>query len=379
MTTAAHPRDRLSAHADGELPADERAAVEAHLRECAACRQELEDLRMVDEAALALPVRAPEGYFDSFPARVRERLAARRRRTVPRWTWAAAAALLLAVLTPLTLMDRKDTFRRPAVADAPAAVPAAPPAPTETPAAGSARALNGLGYVGSPAEPLPRRQPQARREPPAAPKAELGDRLARRDAGAGEAPPAKAELGRQPTYGMPEARMARPEEERDANASGGAGAATAAAAPPPPRATAMPARPKAAIGQARRETDAADDGRAASSSTAVIAETIETQAAAPREGLASDESLAVLAARPQTTAAEARAAAAAYRAYAQRHRGTDAADEARVRAMEALATAWHLDRRPADRDSAQRDARLYLAAPGPRSERVRALQARLER
>ena len=44
--------DRLSEYLDGELSAPERAAVDAHLLECAACRSTLDDLRaVVAEAA----------------------------------------------------------------------------------------------------------------------------------------------------------------------------------------------------------------------------------------------------------------------------------------------------------------------------------------
>jgi putative zinc finger protein len=109
-----HERERLSAYLDGELRAAERAGVEAHLAACPECTALLAELAAVDEAAAALPVDAPEGYFDTFPARVRSRLQPRGARPRPRetglslrrlpaWTWAAAAALLLAVITPLTL------------------------------------------------------------------------------------------------------------------------------------------------------------------------------------------------------------------------------------------------------------------------------------
>src|SRR6185436_18084867 len=71
-----------------------------------------------------LTVSVPDGYFDSLPARIRGRLdkSPRRRATpsLPVWTWAAAAALLLAVVTPLTLN------RHPALSPA-APAPSAPP------------------------------------------------------------------------------------------------------------------------------------------------------------------------------------------------------------------------------------------------------------
>ena len=63
----------------------------------------------MDEAVASIAAEAPQGYFETLPARVRSRLepkAATRR--VPVWTWAAAAALLLAVVTPLTLLRRPE-------------------------------------------------------------------------------------------------------------------------------------------------------------------------------------------------------------------------------------------------------------------------------
>jgi hypothetical protein len=119
-----HERERLSAYLDGELPPPERAAVEGHLSACPECAAFFADLAAVDEAAASLPVEAPEGYFETFPARVRSRLASPKpgasRRRWPAWTWAAAAALLLAVVTPLTLRQLRPA---PGEAQAPAALP----------------------------------------------------------------------------------------------------------------------------------------------------------------------------------------------------------------------------------------------------------------
>lgn len=46
--------DRLSEYLDGELGPDERADAATHLRECAACREVLDDLRAVAARAAAL-------------------------------------------------------------------------------------------------------------------------------------------------------------------------------------------------------------------------------------------------------------------------------------------------------------------------------------
>jgi hypothetical protein len=48
-------RERLSLLLDGELPDAERARMERHLRECAACRAELEELRRTVELLRGLP------------------------------------------------------------------------------------------------------------------------------------------------------------------------------------------------------------------------------------------------------------------------------------------------------------------------------------
>ena len=52
--------DRLSEYVDGELTAEERASLEAHLATCAACRATLEDLRKVVARSRALDGRAPK-------------------------------------------------------------------------------------------------------------------------------------------------------------------------------------------------------------------------------------------------------------------------------------------------------------------------------
>jgi hypothetical protein len=56
-------RERLSAYVDGELPAAERAALEAHLAGCARCAAELSELRQVAGLLRALPAaRVPRSF-----------------------------------------------------------------------------------------------------------------------------------------------------------------------------------------------------------------------------------------------------------------------------------------------------------------------------
>jgi len=52
--------DRLSEYVDGELPAEERTALEAHLTTCADCRAILEELRKVVARGRALDDRGPK-------------------------------------------------------------------------------------------------------------------------------------------------------------------------------------------------------------------------------------------------------------------------------------------------------------------------------
>lgn len=78
---------RVSRWVAGELPVGEADALEAHLQDCAGCRDTARDLRRVAEALEALPILAP------LP----------RRRTRPRLAWAGAAAAIAAAALGWTL------------------------------------------------------------------------------------------------------------------------------------------------------------------------------------------------------------------------------------------------------------------------------------
>ncbi len=81
---------KLSAYLDGELPEEERPAIEEHLALCAACRREAAHLAFVSEALDSLEELEPSPYF---AARLRHLVSGRERgRRVRRVVVAAAAA-----------------------------------------------------------------------------------------------------------------------------------------------------------------------------------------------------------------------------------------------------------------------------------------------
>jgi Putative zinc-finger len=322
-----HESERLSAYLDGELAPAERAAVETHLGTCAPCRARLAELGGLDEAARALPLpAAPPGYFESFPARVRARLEAKGRAPGPSrgrfaaappwrwpaWTWAVAAALFLAVVTPLTLFEGPGGRRVPP-----------PPAPAVT-----------APRRGAPPEPAPLVAPPARekvasgepREAPLAP------------------PPARA---RPPAPLAPRGAApaeARSGEAKSADAMTAVRPATAAKA----GAAATPmAKGPAAAPLERRGPQAAVEGFA-------------------EEGGEVESAYWRLAREEPTDAEGWRRAREAWRAFARAHPESPRADEARVRTIEAGMAAWRLSREEQDLDRAREDLAAYLGRPDAR-------------
>jgi anti-sigma factor RsiW len=96
-----HPRGALHAYLDGELSLEGSLAVEEHLKECGACRQELETLRALRRLLQSARSEAPEA--ESALLQVTRTVRIRRRRRL----WAvggvgalAAAALLALVVRP---------------------------------------------------------------------------------------------------------------------------------------------------------------------------------------------------------------------------------------------------------------------------------------
>jgi anti-sigma factor RsiW len=102
--------DQLSDYLDGELSAEERKAVDAHLEGCAECTAVLNDLKRVVTRAASVPPRPPQAdLWDGIAARIetdasrsRDAVLPFARRESRRFTFtlpqlAAAAALLIAV------------------------------------------------------------------------------------------------------------------------------------------------------------------------------------------------------------------------------------------------------------------------------------------
>jgi len=87
--------DQLSDYLDDELSEAERAAIDAHLAECAECTRTLSSLRRIVAEASSLPPRAPEN--DLWPGIAARTMQPRRISfTIPQL---AAASLLLAALS----------------------------------------------------------------------------------------------------------------------------------------------------------------------------------------------------------------------------------------------------------------------------------------
>ncbi|MFI5340132.1 MAG: anti-sigma factor family protein [Candidatus Methylomirabilales bacterium] len=105
MTDCESARERLLAYHDGELPVEARRAVEAHLLACARCAQEA---ALIDEAlqrVQALPVPEPSaGFWDTFDAEVRQRVAEERPPRLPWWVKVAERFRGLAPLRPVPVL-----------------------------------------------------------------------------------------------------------------------------------------------------------------------------------------------------------------------------------------------------------------------------------
>ena len=351
-----HEQERLSAYLDGELPPAERAAVEAHLAGCPECTTFLTELAAVDQVATALPAEASEGYFATFPARVRSRLEASkvesRRRRLPTWTWAVAAALLLAVVTPLTVRQF-----RPSAGEAPPPAPLAPPS--------------------APSKSEPTLAEGARQPQPSTPQGPLGrPRLTPAPAIAG-APPAPKAVPRaakdetmaesryasEPAAPPPVATQAAPTQGELADAASAAAAGGVALQPGANREKGVRERLRPAAAEATAES-ASPALSAAKAGPAVGASELQEPEDAFRR----------LETEQPRSAAEWRRLRDDWNAVAAAHPDRLRADEARVRAIVAGREAWLVSGDESDENAFRRAAAAYLRREDglqkPRVERL---------
>jgi anti-sigma factor RsiW len=107
--TCAQASPLLGAHLDNELDVRSSLEIEAHLRDCAACRAALADLRALGEAVRAHLTRfTPSPAFEARIATTVRRSARTRRAWVP----AAVAALAVAALVLVLVRPGGDAGRR---------------------------------------------------------------------------------------------------------------------------------------------------------------------------------------------------------------------------------------------------------------------------
>jgi anti-sigma factor RsiW len=126
--------ERLSEYLDGELPATDRAALEAHLETCNDCAAMLDDLRrVVDRARLAKEYVPRRDLWPGIASRIGATHASSRR-TGRTWSFSlpqlAAAAILLMTLSGGTVWLMRSTSLHPAAGPI-----ATTTAPADTPAA----------------------------------------------------------------------------------------------------------------------------------------------------------------------------------------------------------------------------------------------------
>src|SRR5262245_53337108 len=98
--------ERLSEYLDGDLGDRDRIAIEAHLADCAPCREALEEMRAVVDRAHALEATGPD--HDLWPAIAARIEASSRpapaRRTAPWWGWRLSLTLPQASLAAVALV-----------------------------------------------------------------------------------------------------------------------------------------------------------------------------------------------------------------------------------------------------------------------------------
>jgi putative zinc finger protein len=178
--TCLDARDRFSEYVDERLTRDERAAIDAHLFECAACRQELERFRATIALVRAVePARAPAGFVDHVLASARprairdadrrpwwQRVAERAFSPLPAKLPLEAAAIVLVGVGVTYLLTHDSELREAARLAPPPVMERQAPTPPPTPPAAPSHA-----------EQLA----PPRREPPSTPVAKSAEPAARED------------------------------------------------------------------------------------------------------------------------------------------------------------------------------------------------------
>jgi ribonuclease E len=367
-----HEHERLSAYLDGELPPEQMSAVAAHVAACPECAARLAEFAAVDEAAAALAATAPSGYFEALPGRMRARVEPRRSgaRRLPAWTWAAAAALLLAVVTPLTLW-RSSLQMEPAPArEQPAA---APPATLEAPAQRQSPPAAAPAVEAPPAKLQKAAAPPAAPAPsrPAANAAPSSDERSKREQGFATAP-ADADREAQPAEPAAEGRRDAPvgalrlpapgalsRVEPQAPRSRDAAAAQEESADKGARKAASAPEPKAADAIAETLALAAPERETVQQNRAIGGAPERTPAYTEKDAAADEEWRRLQAARPQSVE-EWRRLREELRLFADAAPAGPHADAARVRTIEVGYTAWRSGGDAADEAVFRRDAAAYL-------------------
>lgn len=344
---SAHPLEALSALLDGELPPDERRAVETHLAACPSCARHLRELGAVDALARDLPAAAaPDGYMETLPGRVRRRIRADRPRAARApWVWPLAAGLALAVLAPIVLQQRDAVRQAPAPE---AKVPAAPAAREKTLESGKADAD---AADSAEAEAPPATRPAAR-----------AGALRRQPAPPAQAPGEAREA--QDAFAPPPAAYTQEPAAPPAHANAAAGA------PLPPAAVAETAAAERDEERARVAGGLA--GRTDAPTELKKAEGARVAAAQPKRATDPESDFRDAASVPASGLEDARRARDAWRRFVALHPSGPRADEGRVRLIESAVMVYRLTRDASDRAMAEREGRAYLAAAAPpQAERVR--------
>jgi hypothetical protein len=359
-----HVVERLSPFLDGEVQETERREIQSHLEGCADCAAYLADLAAVDAVARGLDVVAPAGYFEALPGRVRQRLRGRQPRRLPVWGWAAAAALLIAVLLP------KLSYVPSPPQPAPTLRAPAAPAPTS---GGAARELAPQPVTGPMATPPPSRVlEEARPATKRAPRAEEPPAFSGGVKSSAPSAPARRD---EPRPGGTLARDAEKTEAVRAPMQDRGYVTPPATAAVPPATT--PPEPEARVAaeseEQKLQKPSPSEESAPRAATGAVSRERRKQAF-EEKGLADANDEDAAGSSAPRSVPEARALRERARERARRHPGGAEGDAARLQIVEAGARAYELEGDPRDLEILRQDAEAYLQRRDARHpDRVRDL------